>query len=623
VLLLALATDDQGAYAISRWAPLTLFTLAVVAALYLSGSDRRVTHPWLRASLAGIWGLAAWSMLSMLWSGSPASAWQGSGPTIFYAAIVTLPPLLTPSVRTLRGIGWALVVGVALIALLTLVRLDANGQALFLAGRLNGPVNYRNATACLFAIGFWPFVVVGASRAYARAVRAGALAGAVLTLGLAFLTQSRGILIGLACGAAVAFLLGPERVRRAWMALLAAAFVAGGAHWLLSPYHAFAAGSVVTDADISTAASALTALTALAFVAGLLIALFDAGVRVNSPQMRYLRSGARAALAALLVAGAIAALVGTGNPASFAQSKWNEFTSLQTTTPTTVRYTNVGGQRYDLWRVALKEFSQHPLLGVGVGNYPAGYYRYRATNRNLNNPHSLAFSLLSETGIVGTALFVLFLAGMAATIGSGWRSLPYDTRRSAAALSAAGVVLLGQSMVDWMWLIPGLTAIGLFALSLAATQVAQSTSAPGTRDASRTSPVLRVAVAATLGIASLSVLALFLSDAYVQRARAEATTSPARQLAAAKTAALLDPLSVTPHYLEASAYESSDNRAQAFAQLQKALSLEPQNFASLGLLGDFEVRGGDLAAARAYYRRAAMLNPMDSGLAQLSQISSP
>jgi Flp pilus assembly protein TadD len=80
----------------------------------------------------------------------------------------------------------------------------------------------------------------------------------------------------------------------------------------------------------------------------------------------------------------------------------------------------------------------------------------------------------------------------------------------------------------------------------------------------------------------------------------------------------LDPVAVTPLYLQASALESMTRRREAREKLEDALSLEPRNFVTLGLLGDFDVRSGDRAGARRYYQRAAALNPRDTGLRQLS-----
>jgi len=115
------------------------------------------------------------------------------------------------------------------------------------------------------------------------------------------------------------------------------------------------------------------------------------------------------------------------------------------------------------------------------------------------------------------------------------------------------------------------------------------------------------------------IFSLYLSDVYVRRARAELGHSPQAQLAAARTAAALDPWSVDPHYLEASALESMGERPAALAQLERARRMEPTSFVPLGLIGDFQARGRHFAAARVYYRRALALDPLDTGLAQLAQ----
>jgi len=59
----------------------------------------------------------------------------------------------------------------------------------------------------------------------------------------------------------------------------------------------------------------------------------------------------------------------------------------------------------------LAMFADHPLLGVGTGNYPTNYQRYtqligiefRATTRD---PHSLYVQVLAETGILGAIAFL-------------------------------------------------------------------------------------------------------------------------------------------------------------------------------------------------------------------------
>ena len=628
VLLLVLATTSQGAFAVSRWAPLDLFALAVLIGGLLAGGGLAIRSRAAIVALTGIWGLAAWSLLSMLWATSAGDAFIAGDRMILYAAIATLPFVLPLPRRSLAMAGWAITAGIGVIAVYVLVRLLSNGGPLFLAGRLNGPINYRNATALLFAMPVLPCVVAVASRTYRRGIRAAALGLATLCLGLAFLTQSRGILLGLGAGELVILALGPDRVRRAWVSALPIAAVALASSSLLRPFHAFDGGSgFVSTQDITVAARGLAVATVASLAVGLVIALFDNGLRPNSPQMRHVRRAARFGLAIGVVAVVALAGAAAGNPVTYLHRKWDEFTSLQSTTPTTTRLLTVGGQRYDLWRVAVKEFEAHPLDGVGADNYEFGYYRYRRTNRNLNDPHSIVFALMSETGAVGLVLLALFLGGLAVALGSGWRRLGDAARRPAAAAAAAGAVLIGQSTVDWIWLIPGLTAIGIFSLALAAAQAGQGA---GQVDdaASEPDPARRGTVVARLGraialgallVAVVGVLALFLSDAYIQRART-VVSDPAAQLSSARIAGSLDPWSVTPHYLEASALETLGDRPAAYGELRKALALEPTNFATLGVLGDFEARGHDFARARSYYRRALALDPLDTGLQQLARI---
>jgi hypothetical protein len=628
LLLLVLVTTSQGGFAIGRWTPLALFALAVLLGGLLVRGRLAVDSRAARVALVGIWGLAAWSMASMLWAQSAGDAFQAADRWILYAAIATLPLALPLPRRSLATATWALAGAIAVVAVYVLIRLMINGAPLFLAGRLNGPINYRNATALLFALPVWPAVIAASTGRYPRVARALALGAATLCLGLAFLTQSRGIVLGLALGGVVVLALGPDRVRRAWTAIITLAAVAVASPWLLRPFHAFDGGDgIVTTHQIAVAADALAIATVAAVAVGMAIALFDSGLRRNSERMRYVRLAARIGLTVAVIATLIAAGAAIRDPSTYLSQKWHQFHDLNTATPTTTRLLTTGGQRYDLWRVALNEFDSAPVLGVGADNYEFGYYRERATNRNLDDPHSFVFALLAESGIVGTALFALFLLGNITALGRGWRRLGADARRPAGAAAAIGAVLIGQSAVDWMFLIPGLTAIGIFSLSLATAQAVRRFDdqgpASGSDAANRRKRLglqgARLLGVAGIGTAIVAVLALLFSDAYIQRARSE-INNPRSELSSARTAHALDPWSVTPHYLEASAIETLGDRPGAYAQLRDALSLEPANMATLAVLGDFEARGHHFAAARLYYRRALELDPLDTGLQQLVRI---
>jgi tetratricopeptide (TPR) repeat protein len=177
--------------------------------------------------------------------------------------------------------------------------------------------------------------------------------------------------------------------------------------------------------------------------------------------------------------------------------------------------------------------------------------------------------------------------------------------------------VLAQASVDWIWIIPGVMAFGFVCLALATAIVKSDESAARVPRTDR--PLLRRWMpAAAAALAIVLVLSIYVSDLYVRKARQHEGRSPAGQLSDARKAGGLDPWSVTPLYLQAGAMEDLGRPADAHRRLEDALRMEPRNFATLGLLGDFEARQGNKRAAVALYRRALALNPRDVGLQKLA-----
>ena len=602
----------DGAFDLRYWAPLTLLSLALLLALALAGTLSLPGRGALAVAVGAIWALAAWTMLSAAWSESAAAAWEGAARTIFYAALFTLAVASPARGRWRRWAGAGLVLGLLAVAVAIGVRLLAGDTGAFLAGRLNDPIGYRNGVAALFAMAAWPLVGYAARRGRASGFRAAAFAGAVLVVSLAFLTQSRGMLIGVACGGAVSLAIGPDRLRRSWLAVAVAVVVAAGSAALLAPYHGSGSGTgAATAGDIRHAGVALALLCAASFALALLAFVYDNGLR-SPASARGLRAVAAGGLAVLVAALAIGGLAGGGNPVTYAEGKWDEFTETESSSVSGTRYGTVGGPRYDIWRVAVDQFREAPVAGAGEGSFRFAYYRERRTDRNLADAHSLPLRLLAETGLVGAGLFAAWLVALGVAIGGRVRRASPAERTWVAGLAAAGAVVVAQSAVDWLWLIPALFGLAVLALGLAARGEEEPQPRP------RGLPA-RLAAALVLGAAILSVGTLFLSGVYVRKARQQAYTSAAASLDSARTAAALDPVSVSPLYLEAAALESEGGRPAARRKLLDALDLEPSNFVTLGLLGDLEVRAGNEAVARRYYRRALALNPLDTGLRKLSR----
>jgi hypothetical protein len=618
-----IACSFDGGFALRYWALIAILALTILIATQFAGGIVLDRGP-LSIAVVLMWAFAAWTLLSALWAESAARAWEGADRTILYAAVLTVPLALRGR-RQALWVGQGIFFGVGAVAVITLIALLANGPHLFSGGRLEDPLGYRNGTATLFAFVFWPLVGLASERGRNTPVRSVAFSIATLSLGLAFLTQSRGVAIGLVCGAAATLAIGPDRLRRTLFALAAAAGVAIFSSPMLHPYHAFQNGEAVTDSVVNDASVALLVLTIGALLFGLFAALLDNGLR-GSATGDAARRVAPYGLAALGVIVVIAALVKIGNPVSYASDKWNEFRDVNgSTTTSSTRLGSVGGQRYDLWRVAWTEFTSAPAGGVGEGNYQFDYYEDRATDRNLVDPHSLPFRLLAETGLIGFLMFggVIVLLGVG--VARAAKESPANDRRIIAGLAAGGAVVVGQSLTDWLWLIPTVTGLGLLSLALAATPRGRAEDRPTPLQwpwfGKRGRLVSRFGIAALMVAAAVSVVFLYLGDLYVRKARDEQGRSVSAQLSAAQTAADFNPVSVIPLYLQASALEAEGHRDQAREKLQDALSKNPNDFITLTLLGDLEVRDKHFVVAAGYYRKASDLNPRDVGLQHLAEMT--
>ncbi|MEA2493021.1 MAG: hypothetical protein QOJ29_932, partial [Thermoleophilaceae bacterium] len=250
------------------------------------------------------------------------------------------------------------------------------------------------------------------------------------------------------------------------------------------------------------------------------------------------------------------------------------------------------------------------------------YYRLRATDRNLRDPHSLAFRILAENGLTGVLLFLGWLGTTLAVVATRWRRLDRSVRRWIIALLAGAGTVLGQSLADWTWLLPGLHGLTFLSLGVA---VAFTCDPPGlAARIERVTPPARRAIAVVGAVVAAVLLALpYLADVYERRARI--ATTPQAQIQDARSAAKLDPWRTVPHYLEAGALEALGQDQAARKELWRAVQLEPTDFVTLALIGDLEVRAGRRGVAQDWYRRASARNPKDIGLAELArgQFTSP
>jgi tetratricopeptide (TPR) repeat protein len=427
--------------------------------------------------------------------------------------------------------------------------------------------------------------------------------------------------------------------------LVVAGGVALAAPDLLRIYSDTASGSPAVD--ISHAAGRAALLAALGV--GVVWAMLTAGWELVGSRAT---AGNRAGTAGswLLVVPVVLALAVAASSAHRigrdVRDQWHVFTHLAgssgaatSSSTSQPRLLSGAGNRYDYWRIAWRLWKEHPLLGVGAGNYPRPYYELRATTEDVEQPHSVELQALSELGVVGALLLAGSIAGV------GWGAVRMRSRAAHAPLPrtlmvgglGAFVAWLAQTSVDWMHLLPGLTAIAIAGAAV----LVRPRPAAGARDAtglhqpqgsigaaerpwaraltSRTARALGgSAVLATLVVAGASLSRQGLADFYRARAQHELKAHPEAAVTYANRSLSIDSDAVQTYYALAAALARFDQAAAAEAALRAALAREPDNFVTWTLLGDVAVRERRLGVAKRNYARAHQLNPQNSTLMKLT-----
>jgi len=614
---LGLSPLAYGFYDLSIWGPIALMLLAVLLGLVIA---RPATlRPSAVTAVVGLGALWGWALLSTTWAESGARALTEANRWMLYAALlgVLLSLLRTDRLgRVLLATTTAAVLGLGVWMLAAMALGD--GEELFLVGRLQGVLGYINGQAAYLLLGFWPLVAV-AEHARRPPVRGLAAAGATLLAALVVLSQSRAVVPAVLVSAVVLLVAIPGRQRRAWALLVIAAGIAVLVGPLLAVY-ASADGGAPTPEAIRGAALAMMLVAAAVGVVWALLSSLGTQLVAGSDRRRRRALGTGwAVLATVLVVGAVGLVAVVGNPAASVRDQFDAFTQLEDPGAGDTRFSQGAGNRYDYWRIAVGQFLDNPVRGVGAGGYPETYFQERRTSEDIRQPHSLQLQTLSELGIVGGGALLLFLGGVAAGFLRRALAARGDPSQAVLAVAAGGLFCtwLVHTSVDWLHLIPGVTGIALCAAAVLV--------GPWPRGRAALSPA-RWQQALMAGL----VLIVFLAAIYLGRATladrelragqaALEAGQPQRALAQARDSLELNPEVLDALYLEAAAVARENDYARARAALLEATRREPSNFVPWALLGDLAVRRGEFALAAENYGRAARLNPQDPTLGRLAR----
>jgi UDP-GlcNAc:undecaprenyl-phosphate GlcNAc-1-phosphate transferase len=607
-------------YDVGVWVPIG-FGLVLATATLAIARPPSYSRPVVMV-LVGLAGLGLLSLVSASWANNSEEASVAANLWLSYAALMLLIVVL---LKNRRDAGVLLVsagVGIAIVAVSVLVRmLGSDPGALFFSGRLNLPLGYINGEGCVFAMGCW----MALSLAERREPLLAAL-GAAATVALACLTllsQSRGAAIATFAAILVVLILIPG-VRRRVLALgVIAAAVAAASSSVLDVY---SSGQTFVSPSVghSAATTILLASAVAGVVWGLLVGLVRLVERRDSSSVGDLRTlvTAAAVVVALIPVGVV--VLRASRIEHTLKDQWHAFVHLTpaaTGSATQTRLFSGGGNRYDYWRIAWKAFLAHPLAGVGAGNYPQSYFQDRHTTEAVENPHSVELQTLSELGLLGTVLLLVLVGG--AALGA-WR-LRVAARDSSAArtlmVAATGtaVVWLVDTSGDWMHLLPGVTAIALAAIAVLCLGAGEGGPFVARRGGRLPSLVVAAAIAFVLAVGGASLLRAGITRHYLDQARSALTEAPASAITDANRALRLDSADLDAYYVKAAGYARFDRAAAARDTLLQATHEDPGEFVTWTLLGDLEVRAGNLAAAGGYYGRAHALDPNDPGLAALAR----
>lgn len=592
------------------WIPgsLMLVGLLVVVAWMTPGPI-----PGGRAGVVALVGFAAyvsWCFASIAWADVRADAWSGANATLVYFvvyALFAIRPWRSGAAQAFLG---AYSVGVAGIGIWALLRLDDADRrtASFIAGRFAEPISYANANCALFAGATIPALFLASRREMPVVLRGVFLGSAGVLAQLMLLCQSRMSLLAFPIVLVVFVAVVPNRLRLLFALLVVGVVVAISMPSLLAVFEALLSAQGVLEAIVDAQRAVLMSGMALAFI-GIGWGLLDR--RFEMPA-RLLRVVGVAVVVLAICGGVVSAAIFAeryGSPVSQAAIWWDRFKADEyVSEPGTPHLVSGfgGAGRYDIWKVALKVFERHPVVGVGVDNFGVDWLRERPNERDLVSPHSVELRVLQQTGLVGATLLSTFL--VAAFI-AGWGALRRGTPATRGT-AAAGLLLFvywgAHGSVDWLWEIPALSAAAFAALGL----VVAFSPTPRQRPARRW--IVPAAVSVLGASALITLVPPWLSARQIETALEPSRIGSGAAYAHLDRARSLNPITDEPDVLAAviAAGQGDTGRQRRF--LVRALERNPYNWYPYLELGLIDAKRNGRAAGVVWLEKARALNPQEA-----------
>jgi hypothetical protein len=547
------------------WSGLGLFGLVAVAlalgvTVELGALDRMF--------LAALAGLAAWVALSLVWTGSvPRTVFENERMVVYLAGGTAGVLLIRRSSVTVVLVGlWAALAVVSTYGLATRLFPDRLGSfdpvAVY---RLSDPVGYWNAFGILAAVG--TLLALGLAARSGPVVRSLAAGSTVVFLLTLYFTYSRASWVAFFAGIAVAIALDRRRLQLITTGLV------------LMPWPVIAIWVASTSPALTREGSALDAATrdghGLAVIAiGLIVAAalailildwLESAVSISDGVRRVYAGTLLFVLAATL----IVVFGRYGLPPTLARKTYNAFKTLPSEGAdlNSRLFTLSGNGRSEFWHTAWQQGKAHPVLGNGAGTFDEYWFQHRRLeDSTIHDAHSLYLEMLGELGVPGLLLLVSMLATPL------WATRRARSAPLAAVASAGYVAYLLHAGVDWDWEMPAVTLSALFC-GIVLLALGRPEGEPTELHLRVRAPTLAVTVA-LMGFALLGLL----GNSAVS---ASSKSTDAGRL------------------------------AQAESQARYAMNFAPWSFEPWRKLGEAQAIAGNLAGARASFRKAIEKDPRD------------
>ncbi len=119
--------------------------------------------------------------------------------------------------------------------------------------------------------------------------------------------------------------------------------------------------------------------------------------------------------------------------------------------------------RMQYYRTSVEIFARYPLTGAGLGEFFPWHMRLKpALAEEARDPHSMAFALLGQCGVLGLLVVLLRLAFPFALVLGFWRQYQNDDRRYVLAVCAGWCAWLVHSQFQFNDTIPGTVFLAAF-----------------------------------------------------------------------------------------------------------------------------------------------------------------